>query len=215
MKRVAVVLSGCGVFDGSEIFESVLTLLALDRAGASISSLAPNIQQHHVVDHVTQKQTAETRNVLTESARLVRGDIQDIATVSADQFDAAIYPGGFGAAKNLCDFAFQGSNCNIQAEVLAFGQAMAEAGKPQGFMCIASVMISQIYGAGVRQTVGHDQETINKIMAMGGIHEACEVDGVVIDQQHKVVSTPAYMLAKSIKEAATGIDRLVSTVLTL
>lgn len=216
MKKVAVILSGCGVFDGSEIHESVLTLLALDRANAEYQCLAPNIPQHHVTNHLTREIEAdEKRNVLVEAARIARGDIFDLGRANPEDYDAAIFPGGFGAATNLCSFAERGASCEIQPSVLGFARKMFADGKPMGFICIAPVMISRICGVSVKQTIGNNAQTADAITAMGGHHVTCGVTQMVVDEQYKIVSTPAYMLARRISEAAAGIDALVQEVLAL
>lgn len=214
--KVAVVLSGCGVFDGAEIHESVLTMLALARAGAEIQFLAPNIPQARVVNHLSGEVAAgETRNVLVEAARIARGKIMDIAEADSRDYAAVFFPGGFGAATNLSDFADQGAACTVQPDVLRFAAAMAQAGKPACYICIAPALIPQIYGPGVKLTIGSDAATAKTIEAMGGQHVGCPVHEFVVDQKHKVVSTPAYMLAQNIAEAATGIDAAVATTLAL
>lgn len=215
MKPVAVILSGCGVFDGAEIHESVLTLLALDRHNASYQCLAPNITQTRVINHLTQQPTSETRNVLIEAARIARGDIIDLATANPDDYSAAIFPGGFGAALNLSSFALLGAQCQIQPDVLRFSRAMLAQKKPLGFICIAPAMIPLIAGPDVKLTIGHDCDTAAQISAMGGQPIDCDVHHIVIDATHRIVSTPAYMLASRISEAATGIERLVAEVLAL
>lgn len=213
-KRVAVILSGCGVFDGSEIYESVITLLKLDQAGAQVQCFAPDIEQMHVINHVTgDVMEGECRNVLVEAARLVRGDIKNLADANAEDFDAVILPGGFGAAKNLCDFAAKGSNMTIEKEVLRFVQAMHTADKPVGLMCIAPAMAGKLFGEGVHFTIGDDLDTASAIEATGAVHERCPVNNICIDGANKVVTTPAYMLAGNISEAASGINKLVDAVL--
>ncbi|GAB4350149.1 MAG: isoprenoid biosynthesis glyoxalase ElbB [Gammaproteobacteria bacterium] len=215
MTRVAVVLSGCGVYDGSEIHEAVLTLLALDRAGAEYQCLAPNIEQMHVVNHLTgEVAEGETRNVLVESARIARGNIKDLAKARAEDFDALIFPGGFGAAKNLCDFAVKGAECTVQPDVERFAKAMAQDGKPVGYVCIAPAMVPRIYGE-AKVTIGTDADTAKAIESMGGVHVECPVREFVVDEENKVVSTPAYMLAERISDAAEGIEKLVHEVLRL
>lgn len=216
MKRVGVILSGCGVFDGSEIHESVLTLLALDRAGAEIYCFAPNKLQVQAVNHLTGEVTpSETRHVLVESARIARGQILPLKNADPEQLDALIIPGGFGVAKNLSDFAFNGIKCDVDGDLRHLVQAMHNAGKPLGFMCIAPVLLPKLLDKRIRLTIGTDIDTAEKINDMGGEHVACPVDDIVVDLEAKVVTTPAYMLAKSISEAATGIDKLVSRVLEL
>lgn len=213
-KKVAVILSGCGVFDGSEIYESVITLLCLDEAGAEIQCFAPNVQQMHVINHLTgEVAEGESRNVLVESARLARGEIKDLAEARAEEFDAVILPGGFGAAKNLSDFAIKGSDLSVNNDVLQFVQAMRSAEKPIGLMCIAPAMVGKLIGEGVHFTIGNDETTAGAIEATGAVHEPCPVNNICIDGTHNVVTTPAYMLAGSISEAASGIRKLVDAVL--
>lgn len=214
-KKVAVILSGCGVYDGSEIYESVITLLRLDQRGARVQCFAPNIPQLQVIDHYRGEEMQESRNVLVEAARLARGNIKDVREGRVEDFDALILPGGFGAAKNLSDFAMSGANCTVQPDVLAFAQAFAQAGKPVGLICIAPALAARIYGPGVVCTIGSDPETAAALGRMGARHEVCAVDEIVVDIERKLVTTPAYMLAKSIGEAASGISKLVDRVLEL
>jgi enhancing lycopene biosynthesis protein 2 len=216
MSKVAVVLSGCGVYDGAEIHESVLTLLRLSEKGASYQCLAPDIDQLHVVNHLTGEVAAgESRNVLVEAARIARGEVQDLKAARVEDYDALIVPGGFGAAKNLCDFAVNGADMTVQQDFLHFAQAMHEAGKPIGLMCIAPAMSARIFGDGVACTIGTDEETAAAIEAMGGKHISCPVKEAVIDRDRKLVTTPAYMLAGNVAEAASGINRLVDEVLAM
>ncbi|MNZ27380.1 Enhancing lycopene biosynthesis protein 2 [compost metagenome] len=212
-KKVAVILSGCGVYDGAEIHESVITLLRLDQRGAQVQCFAPNIAQMHVINHLTGEQMPESRNVLVESARIARGEVKDISEARAEDFDALIVPGGFGAAKNLSDFAVAGSDCTVNPQVLALAEAFAEACKPVGLMCISPALAAKIYGPGVVCTIGNDADTAAAVTKMGGTHEECDVHDIVEDTQRKLVTTPAYMVAKSISEAAGGIYKLVDRVL--
>ena len=215
-KKVAVILSGCGVYDGSEIYESVITLLRLDQRGATVQCFAPNVEQMHVINHLTGKEMPERRNVLVESARLARGEIRELGEAEVGAFDALIVPGGFGAAKNLSDFATRGASCSILPQVLSLAQAFARAGKPVGMMCIAPTMAAQIFGRGVICTLGRDDDPAAiAAREMGVEHQACEVTGIVEDARHKLVTTPAYMLAQSIGDAASGIYKLVDRVLEL
>lgn len=214
-KKVAVILSGCGVYDGSEIYESVLTLLRLDQRGAQVQCFAPNVPQMQVIDHYRGEEMQESRNVLVEAARLARGNIKDVREGRVENFDALILPGGFGAAKNLSDFAVSGANCTVQPDVLAFAQAFARAGKPVGLICIAPALAARIYGPGVVCTIGSDPDTAATLTKMGARHEICAVDEIVVDTERKLVTTPAYMLAKTIGETAGGINKLVDRVLEL
>ncbi|MDA3136036.1 isoprenoid biosynthesis glyoxalase ElbB [Pseudomonas syringae] len=214
-EKVAVILSGCGVYDGAEIHESVLTLLRLDQRGAQVQCFAPDIAQHHVINHLTGEEMPESRNVLVESARIARGEVKDIREANAEDFDALIIPGGFGSAKNLSDLALQGPACQVEAGLLELAEAFAEAGKPVGLICITPALAAKIYGPGVTCTIGSDPETAAAITKMGGSHAECAVDDIVEDEARKLVSTPAYMVAKSISEAASGINKLVDRVLEL
>lgn len=216
MKRVAIILSGCGVFDGAEIHESVLTLLYLAKKGAEYQCFAPDIDQYHVVNHMSgDVAEGETRNVLVESARIARGQIAALDALNVEEFDALILPGGFGAAKNLCTFALAGAEADFNPQVIAVCKAFAEAGKPAGYACIAPALMAQVYGQGIALTVGNDTETAQALEQMGAVHKSCAVDDVVIDKAHKVVSTPAYMLAANILEASDSIEAMVSAVLDL
>ena len=216
MAKVGVVLSGCGVYDGSEIHEAVCTLLALDRAGAEAVCMAPNVEQA-VVNHLTGEEVpGATRNVLEESARIARGQISDIATVKAADIDALIFPGGFGAAKNLCSFAVKGPDCEVNPEVARLVREVVTAKKPLAAICIAPALVSKILGndkLAHKLTIGSDAATAGALESMGSKHVDCPVSNIVIDTENKLVSTPAYMLAKSIKEAAEGIEKAVEALL--
>jgi enhancing lycopene biosynthesis protein 2 len=214
--RVGVVLAGCGVFDGAEIHEAVVTLLALDRAGAEVVCMAPDMTQLHVINHLTGEVTGEQRNVLVEAARIARGKIRDIATVGADELDAVIIPGGFGAAKNLCDFAIKGAQCSVHPEVARVVGGVHAAGKPVGAICIAPALLARLLGdENPHVTIGSDAATAAALESMGARHVPCGPDGTVLDRERRVVTTPAYMVAGWIAEAATGIEKLVAEVLAL
>ena len=217
MKKVAVILSGCGVFDGAEIHESVLTLLALDRANARVICAAPDMVQSHVVDHLTrQPAPGETRNVLVESARIARGDIVPLSRLNPAEFDAVILPGGFGAAKNLCTFALVGADFTILPELAAVLQAFHKAGKPIGLACIAPAIAAKLFASeGVEFTIGNDAGTADALARAGARHVNCSVHNLVVDRRLKIVTTPAYMLATRITEAEAGINKLVQAVLDL
>lgn len=208
-KNVAVILSGCGVYDGAEINEVVLTLLSLEENNIKYQCFAPDIDQHHVVNHITGDEMLEKRNVLVESARIVRGNIKPLNECKASEFAAIMVPGGFGVAKNLSDFAFKGANVKVEKAFLAICEAFKNSKKPAGFMCIAPALLSKIYGEGVILTVGNDKDTIAAILTMGGEHKVSTVNEIVFDEKNKVVTTPAYMLATSMIEAKSGIDKLV------
>ena len=212
MPKVGVVLSGCGVNDGSEIHEAVITMLELDKANADMVLMAPNIDQLHVINHATGEEMDDSRNVLIESARIARGNIEDIAVVTSDNIDALILPGGFGVAKNLSDYAMAGMECSINPDVLRLSRQVHNDGKPIGVICIAPAIMAKILAGDTELTIGFDEQTASDIDAMGAKHVLCPVDQIVVDKEKKVVSTPAYMEAKSIKEAASGIEKLVSEI---
>jgi enhancing lycopene biosynthesis protein 2 len=213
-KKIGVVLSGCGVFDGSEIHEAVITLLAIDRNGAEAVCMAPDMELDEV-DHLTSQPTGAKRNVLVESARIARGKIRNIAEVKATELDALIFPGGFGAAKNLCDFAFKGPQASVNAEVARLLQEMTAAKKPVGALCIAPALVATVLGKSQspKLTIGTDAGTAGAINQTGSVHVDCGAREMVVDTEHKIVSTPAYMLAGSIAEAAEGIEKAVKAVL--
>jgi enhancing lycopene biosynthesis protein 2 len=203
--------------DGSEIHEAVLTLVAIDRAGAEAICMAPNIRQRHVINHLTGEESkGEVRNALVESARIARGKIHDIDAVKAADIDALIFPGGFGAAKNLSDYAFKGADCSVNPEVARLATEVHAARKPIGVICIAPVIAARVLGGEHPQlTIGTDKNTAKDIEKMGAKHVPCPVQEFVVDKERKIVSTPAYMLATSIKEAADGIEKLVAAVIDL
>lgn len=218
MAKVGVVLSGCGVYDGSEIHEAVITLLALDRAGAEVLCMAPDIDQLHVVNHLTgEVAEGESRNVLVESARIARGNIVDVKGVTAADFDALILPGGFGAAKNLCDFAVNGPDCSVDPDVARLLKETVQAKKPLGAVCITPALLAKVLGAEIAPslTIGTDAETAAAVQKMGAAHVECPVRETVVDRENKIVTSPAYMLAGRINEAADGIEKTVKTLLSM
>ncbi len=216
MKKIGVVLSGCGVYDGSEIHEAVLTLLAIDRNGAEAVCMAPQADLA-VINHLTSQETGEKRDVLVESARIARGNIRDIKGVSAAELDAILFPGGFGAAKNLCTFAMKGAAATVNPEVARLLKEMAAAGKPIGAVCIAPALIAAVLGKDYSPvvTIGTDAGTAAEIDKTGAIHQNCPVTEIVVDAQNKLVTSPAYMLATRITEVADGIEKCVKEVIAL
>ena len=213
-KKFAVVLSGCGVYDGAEIHEATLTMLAIAKAGASYTIFAPNINQYHVVNHLTGEEMPETRNVLVESARIARGKIQDLKEYNPADFDAIVFPGGFGAAKNLSSLAFDGPNCTVNEDVAKAVKATAQAGKPIGALCIAPAVIAKILGK-VDVTIGNDSGTASAIEAMGAKHIPTTHGEIVIDRNYKVVTTPCYMLDATIDQIETGAKNVIKTILSM
>lgn len=213
-KKIAIILSGCGFKDGSEIHESVLTLLSVVQQEATPLFFAPNVKQTTVTNHLSNDSSGESRNVLVESARIARGDIKDIKELSAKQADALILPGGFGAALNLCNFGQKGPDCNANPEVERVVKEFYAAKKPIGAICIAPALIAKVLGQnGIELTIGSDAQTAAALEKMGAKHVNKAVDEIHVDQSNKIVSTPAYMLAKNIAEVQAGVSKLVKQVI--
>ncbi|MED6290223.1 Glutamine amidotransferase-like class 1 domain-containing protein 3A, mitochondrial [Characodon lateralis] len=221
-KRVAVVLAGCGVYDGSEIHEASAVLVHLSRGGAAVQMFAPNIDQMHVVNHLKGEPSEEKRNVLVESARLARGNIQDLSKLSVKDHDAIIFPGGFGAAKNLCTWAVQGKDCSVNDEVKAALQAFHSEGKPIGLCCISPVLAAKVL-PGCEVTVGIEKDnkypdtagTAAAINQLGCTHVSKHVGESHVDEKNKLVTTCAFMCDAPIHEIFDGIGSMVQGVLKL
>lgn len=213
-KKIAVVLSGCGVYDGSEIHEAVLSLLAIDQAGASYQCFAPDVDQAHVIDHLGGDVSGETRNVLREAARIARGAIEPLSAYAAADHDALFFPGGFGAAKNLSSFAFDGAECSVNPDVERAVRDTHSAGKPIGAVCIAPVILGRLLG-GATLTIGSDAATVGALETMGAVHEVTTHGEIVVDRGNKLVTSPCYMLDASIAQIADGTRNAVRAVLEL
>lgn len=214
MKKIAVVLAGNGVFDGTEIHEATLTLLAIAQNGAEYQCFAPDVNQAHVVNHITGEEMNETRNVLIESARIARGNIKALSEYDVADFDAIIFPGGFGAAKNLCTFAFDGPDCKVNADVEIAIRNTIVAEKPLGALCISPALIAKVLGD-VKVTIGQDQATADAIETLGATHVKTTHGEIVIDKKYKVVTTPCYMLDATINQIAEGANNVVTKILQL
>lgn len=212
--KFAVVLSGCGVYDGAEIHESVLTLLSVTRNGGTYQIFAPNVMQHHVINHVSGEVMNETRNVMVEAARIARGMIRPLADYRVSDFDAIIFPGGFGVAKNLCSYAFDGIEMKIDRVVEKSIRDTHAAGKPVGALCISPVLITRVLG-NAEVTIGNDQSTASDIEKMGGKHITKGNGEVVIDRLNKIVTSPCYMLSASVSDIADGADKTVRALISL
>ncbi len=214
MAKIGVLLSGCGVNDGCEIHEAVITLLFLDKNGAEIVCMAPDIDQMDVINHLTGEPMNEKRNVLVESARIARGDIKDIKEIHAKDIDGLIIPGGFGAAKNLSNFAIKGKDAEVNTDVKRLITDMTQSNKPVGALCIAPATLTKALSSDNPEvTIGSDTDTAAAIEAMGGQHKACSVDMIHVDNKNKIVTTPAYMLGPGIKDITIGIEKLVNKIL--
>jgi len=209
--KAAVVLAGCGVFDGAEIHEAVMTLYAIDRAGDTCQVFAPNVRQHHVINHITGEAMNEARNVLTEAARIARGKIKALTEYRVADFDALIFPGGFGVAKNLCTYAVEGTDCHVDRVVEAAIRDTHRAGKPIGALCISPVLITRVLGE-VTVTIGNDTSTASDIIAMGGRHEVKRHGEVSVDKKNRIVTAPAYMLNATISEIARDAEEVIKAI---
>ncbi len=212
MKKFAVVLSGCGVFDGAEIHEATLTLLAIAQQGATYEIFAPDVDQYHVINHLTHQPMNEKRNVLVESARIARGKIRPLSQFNPGLFDALIFPGGFGAAKNLSTLAFDGPNARVNPDVEKAVKGMHAAGKPIGALCIAPAVIARILGR-IEVTIGDDPGTAGTIEKMGGKHIKSTHGEVVIDKKNHIYTTPCYMLDATIGQIYEGARNIVKEII--
>jgi len=212
--KAAVVLAGCGVMDGAEIHEAVMTLYAIDKNGGSYQIFAPNVAQHHVINHITGEVMKESRNVLIEAARIARGKIKALTEYRAEEFDALIFPGGFGVAKNLCTYAFDGPDCQVDRVVEQAIRTTHRAGKPIGALCISPVLIAKVLGD-VTVTIGSDSGTAADIGKLGGKHENRQHGEVTVDRENLIVTAPCYMLNASISEIADDAEAVVITLMKL
>ena len=222
-QQVAVVLAGSGVYDGSEIQEASSTLIHLSRAGAEVKCFAPDKEQFHVVDHTKGEEDANPRNVMVESARICRGAIAPLSDLKdAEGFDALIIPGGFGAAKNLCNHATEAqgdkSKLVVDGDLEVALKAFHAAKKPIGLCCIAPVIASAVLNAKV--TVGKAEGdqwpyggTVGAIEAYGGKHEEHDIDGVCVDEENKVATAPAYMFEGKPHEIYDSVGKMIDATL--
>ena len=211
-KKFAVILSGCGNKDGAEIHESVMTLWAIHKHGAEYQCFAPDIDQHHVLNFITNQEMAEKRNVLVESARIARGAIMDLKAYKVNDFDGLVMPGGLGVAKNLSTFAFEGADCTVNEDVVRAVKETAAQNKPIGALCIAPAIIAKILGD-VEVTIGQDPGTEAAIIKMGASHQQTTHGKIVVDRQHKIVTTPCYMLDARVNQIGEGAENLVIALL--
>jgi enhancing lycopene biosynthesis protein 2 len=214
MKKIAVVLAGNGVYDGAEIHEATLTLLAIARQGAQYQCFAPDINQAHVINHLTGSEMPETRNVLVEAARIARGNIKPLSEYKAADFDALVFPGGFGVAKNLCTFAFDGTDCVVNKEVEKVIRTTVIAEKPIGALCISPVLLAKVL-VDVEVTLGNDAGNAGAIESFGATHVNTSHGEIVYDPKYKLVTTPCYMLDATIDQIADGADNLINKIMGL
>ena len=215
MKKFALVLSGCGVYDGAEIQEAVTAMLAVCRKGHIYQVFAPDIMQHHVVNHITCEVMPEERNVKVEAARISRGNVKDLSIFDAKKYDALLFVGGFGAAKNLSDFAFNDENYTVIEQVTVAIQSMHKAGKPIGGMCISPVLLANVIN-GIELTLGVNCVASNVVVEKHGAKHVVSSHGeVIVDKKNKVATTPAYMLDATITQVADGAENIINELLNL
>ena len=212
MKKIAVVLSGCGVFDGAEIHEATLSMLAIAQRGCSYEIFAPDVDQHHVINHITGEEMDETRNVLIESARIARGNISDLDKFNPAEFDGLLFPGGFGAAKNLSTWAFEEANATVLPGVEKAIKGMVSLKKPVGALCISPVLLARILGE-VHLTIGDDEGTIDALESLGAKHVYTTHGEVVFDPEHNLITTPCYMLDATIDQIAEGANNVIDAMI--
>ena len=212
IKKFAVVIAGCGVYDGAEIHEVTMTLYAIAQQGATYQIFAPNIDQHHVINHLTGEKMNEKRNVLIEAARIARGNILPLSDYKASNYDALIFPGGFGVAKNLCSFAFDGENCTVNTQVERVITETHLAKKPIGALCISPVLLAKVIKNSV-VTIGHDKQTSEKIELLGAKHKTTNHGEVTVDTENLLFTTPCYMLDATIVDIANGAIAIVKEML--
>lgn len=212
MKKIAVVLAGNGVYDGSEIHEATITLLTISRNGAQYQCFAPDIEQAHVINHLTGKEMPETRNVLVEAARIARGNIKPLSAYNAKEFDALVFPGGFGVAKNLCNYAFEGTNCTVNRDVEKAIRSTVIEEKPIGALCISPVLIAKVL-VDVEVTIGNEKAASSAIETLGATHITKSHGEIVYDEKYKLVTTPCYMLDATIDQIADGVENVIKKIL--
>jgi len=212
--KFAVILSGCGTFDGAEIHEAVLTLLAIANNNCSYEIFAPDVDQMHVVNHLNGQEMNEKRNVLIESARIARGKIASLSTFNPDSFDVLMFPGGFGGAKNLSDYAVKGKDLKVNPEVMKAIKSMYAQNKPIGSLCITPVIMAKVLG-NVELTVGSDNTTVDHVKALGANHKNTRNGEIVIDKKNKLVTAPCYMLDAKITDIANETDLVVKAIIDL
>jgi enhancing lycopene biosynthesis protein 2 len=211
-KRFAVVLSGCGHQDGAEIHEATMTLWAIHKSGHEYVCFAPDTNQHHVLNHMTGAEMAETRNVLIESARIARGNIMDIRAFNPAEYGGLVFPGGVGAAKNLCSFAMEGSDCTVNPDIEKAIHETHQTGKPIGALCIAPVLLAKVLDD-VTLTIGQDDATAAAVTKMGAQHEKTFEADIIVDHKNKVVTTPCYMLQARVDQIGDSAEKVITTML--
>ena len=224
--KIGVIFSGSGVYDGTEIQEGVFTLLAIKKVGAEAICFAPNIDQHHVINHITGEEMNETRNVLVESARIARGDIQSLDQFDASKLDALVIPGGFGAAKNLTGWAFTGPDADINEQVKNAILSMVTSKKPVAGLCMGPTVIAKALensNISASLTVGtteapspYEIDAISQGMEKtGAIAEMKTVEEIAVDPENKNVTAPCYMMEADILQIRNNVQKAIDELVKL
>jgi enhancing lycopene biosynthesis protein 2 len=215
MGPVAIVLSGCGYKDGSEITEAVSLLIALSEKNIPYKIFAPSLKFSATFHR--GEGSAGDRNTLEESARIARGHVDDLNTLQPAAFEGLAFPGGFGAAVHLCNFASQGAKATVLPVVKKTIESFYNDQKPILAMCIAPALVSCVLGHHhVTVTIGNDADTAAELAKTGAVHENCAVDHFITDRDHRVVTTPAYMYDSATPiQVFTGVRKAVQEFLLL
>jgi enhancing lycopene biosynthesis protein 2 len=213
MKKIAVVLSGCGNKDGTEITEAVSLIIELSKANVDVKFFAPNLE-FKAQNFLTDQEPSTTRNMMVEAARITRSEIADLTQLNPDDFDGLAFPGGYGAALNLCEWSTKGSKGKVLKELDSIIKKFHEQSKPIAAICIAPVLLALSLGHhGIVLTIGNHKgehkEAVDEILKTGAEHENCPVDDYVTDRHHKVITTPAYMYEARPHQVYNGIAGLV------
>jgi len=218
--NIGVLLSGCGVYDGAEIQEAVLTLLAIEEIGATYTCISIDANQHHVVNHLTGEEMSEKRNMMVEAARIARGSVQEIKSIQPADIDALVIPGGFGSAKNFTTWAFNGPNGTIRDDVKLLLVNMINVGKPIVALCVSPVVLAKAFeGSSVKLnlTIGSSLENSPYeipqfevgLQATGAVTEEKTIREILVDTENKVITAPCYMMEASVLEIRNNIKQAI------
>lgn len=224
--KIGVLLHGSGVYDGTEIQEAVLSLLAIRELGHEYICLAPDIQQHHVINHTNGEEMSERRNVLVESARIARGEIEALTLSHVDKIDALVLPGGFGTAKNFTKWAFSGPDGEIDPLVRDFLRSVIKQAKPIAALCMSPTTVAKaLQDTGVKSTLSvgsneaaspYDIDAISGGMEVAGARvEMKTVEEVSVDVENKIVCAPCYMMEADILQIRSNIYQAVKKMIDL
>lgn len=224
--KIGVLLSGCGVFDGTEIHEAVLTLLAIQEAGHEYVCIAPDVDQHHVINHTNGEEMNEKRNVFVESSRIARGEITKLSDIDPADIDALVLPGGFGAAKNLTTWAFKGPESEILPEVKLLLVNLVNIGKPICALCVTPTVVAKAFeGSDIHPqlTLGNTEQDSeydiqgfsDGLAAVGAQPVMKTTDDILVDTANKIVSAPCYMMKTDVVGVRNNTQKAIQQMLDL